>query len=245
MKSSQADDQLVVERIRAGDADAWSELIAKYEGRLLAFVDSRLSNRSASEDIVQEAFIGFLNSLPNFDGRRALESYLFSICAYKLTDHLRREGRRPAIPLSAGSDSDGQWVLPGSGRPASSIARSGERKRLEADAINEAISEQVEKWQSNGDWTKLKCIELLIVRGRPNKKVAQTLNITEQQVANFKFDFLARLRKVLRPLGLEDVGIRVGDDRYFQRNCLAEFVPEDGVEGDADNQDAVNECCEE
>ena len=47
------------------------------------------------------AFLGFLNSLPNYDGRRPLESYLFSICAYKLTDHLRREGRRPAVPLSA------------------------------------------------------------------------------------------------------------------------------------------------
>lgn len=42
-------------------------LTARYEGRLLAFVESRIRNRSTSEDIVQEAFIGFLNSLPNYD----------------------------------------------------------------------------------------------------------------------------------------------------------------------------------
>ena len=134
MKKPSKIDQELIQRIRQGDSDAWNDLIKRYEGRLLAFVDSRLSNRSASEDIVQEAFIGFLNSLPNYDGRRPLESYLFSICAYKLTDHLRREGRRPAIPLSAGADSGGQWQLTGNARPASSIARSVERQRLEEDA---------------------------------------------------------------------------------------------------------------
>ena len=82
--------------------DAWSDLISRYEGRLLAFVESRLGRRGASEDIVQEAFIGFLNSLPNYDGRRSLEGYLFSICAYKLTDHLRREGRHEEAEAVAG-----------------------------------------------------------------------------------------------------------------------------------------------
>ena len=203
MKKPSEIDRELIERIRGGDSDAWNDLIARYEGRLLAFVDSRLSNRSASEDIVQETFIGFLNSLPNFDGRRSLESYMFSICAYKLTDHLRREGRRPAIPLSAsGPDSSGQWQLTGAARHASSIARSVERKRLEEHALIEAIIEQVQRWQDRNDWTKLKCIELLIVRGMANKSAAAELGITEQQVANFKFDFLSRLRVLIKRQGL-------------------------------------------
>src|SRR6185369_15484942 len=93
MSSTCDADSLLIERIRRGESDAWNELIERYEGRLLAFVESRLGRRGPSEDIVQESFLGFLNSLPNYDGRRPLESYLFSICAYKLTDHLRREGR--------------------------------------------------------------------------------------------------------------------------------------------------------
>ncbi|MDP6446651.1 MAG: sigma-70 family RNA polymerase sigma factor [Pirellulaceae bacterium] len=204
--SASETDSILVERIRNNDTDAWGDLISRYEGRLLAFVESRLSNRGASEDIVQEAFVGFLNSLPNYDGNRPLESYLFSICAYKLTDHLRREGRRPAVPLSAGSDSSGEWQLPGSDRGASSIARSGERQRLEEMAIVEALCEQIERWRERGDWTKFQCIELLIVRGWANKEVALDLDISEQQVANFKFDFLARLRTIIRKKGLsEDV----------------------------------------
>jgi RNA polymerase sigma-70 factor (ECF subfamily) len=204
MSKSSEPERVLIVRIRTGDNDAWCELVAQYEGRLLAFVRNRLSNKSACEDIVQEAFIGFLNSLPNFDGKRSLESYLFSICAHKLTDHLRREGRRPSVPLSAGNDSQGQWQIAGSTRPPSSIARSGERKQIEEEALRDTIAKQVERWQERGDWTKLKCIELLVVRGWSNKRVSKKLDISEQQVANFKFDFISRMRTILRRKGLSN-----------------------------------------
>jgi RNA polymerase sigma-70 factor (ECF subfamily) len=204
MNSSPDADSLLIGRIRAGEGDAWTELIERYEGRLLAFVESRVGRRGPSEDIVQEAFLGFLNSLPNFDGKRPLESYLFSICAYKLTDHLRREGRRPAVPLSAGGESSGEWNLAGSGRPASSIARSGERKRLEENALVAALADQVFRWREKGEWTKLCCIELLFVRGWSNKDVAEETGLTEQQVANYKFDFIARLRTLVKKQDLSE-----------------------------------------
>lgn len=191
-------DSLLIERIRRGESEAWDDLIARYEGRLLAFVESRLGRRGPSEDIVQESFVGFLNSLPNYDGRRPLESYLFSICAYKLTDHLRREGRRPAVPLSSTTDSSGEWQVPASSRPASSIARSGERKSLEEKAIVQALREQLDRWRNKGEWTKLMCAELLFVRGWANKEVAERLEISEQQVANYKFEFIARMRSLIK-----------------------------------------------
>ena len=53
-------DRLLVARIRQGDPQAWNDCIARFEGRLLAFVDSRLRNRAQSEDVVQETFLGFV-----------------------------------------------------------------------------------------------------------------------------------------------------------------------------------------
>ena len=200
MSNSSSADQLLVDRISQGEERAWEDLIGRYEGRLLAFVESRLRNRSTSEDIVQDTFVGFLNSLPNYDRKRPLESYLFSICAYKLTDYLRREGRRPAISLTQSStdNSSSPWqIVSAHVRGASSIARSGERKKLEEDAIVDAIENQIQKWQERGDWLKLKCIELLCVLGVGNKVAAEQLGITEQQVANFKFDFIARTKSLV------------------------------------------------
>ncbi len=110
------------------------------------------------------------------------------------------------MPLSAGSDSGGEWQLASSDRAASSIARSSEQKDLEEKALVEALREQVERWKERGDWTKLRCNELLFVRGWANKKVAEELGISEQQVANFKFDFLARTRTLVQRQELsEDV----------------------------------------
>ncbi len=204
MSSSSQSDVLLVRAIRTGEEQAWNTLIARYEGRLLAFVESRLRNRAASEDVVQETFVGFLTSLPHYDENRALEGYLFSIAAHKLTDYLRREGRRPALPLSATEDSQGVWDVPGSARVASSLARSSERRQLEAVALQAALQDQVEHWQARGDWRKLMCIELLFVRGWANKQVAGELSLSEQQVANYKYEFLARLRNAVRRQGLSE-----------------------------------------
>jgi RNA polymerase sigma-70 factor, ECF subfamily len=189
-------DSLLIGRIRAGDAGAWQELIDRFEGRLLAFVSARLGRRSAGEDVVQETFLGFLTSLPNFDESRGLESYLFSIAAHKLTDHLRREGRRPALPLSDGKTSE-EIPLPARGRAVSSMLRSGERRRLEETAIAEALEQQIARMMERGDWQKLQCLELLFVRTWSNKDIAARLDVSEQQVANFKSDFLIRLRSLI------------------------------------------------
>jgi RNA polymerase sigma-70 factor (ECF subfamily) len=192
---------LLIRQIRQGDATAWNDLIARYEGRLLAFVEVRLRNRAASEDVVQETLLGFLNSLPNYDTSQPLESYLFSIAAHKLTDHLRREGRRPTLPLSSNRSSD-SWQPAASARAASSMARSGERHSWESKALIEALRQQIDRMRERGDWTKLKCLELLLVRGWGNKQAATELNISEQQVANFKSDFLQRLKQLVRQQNL-------------------------------------------
>jgi len=198
MSEPSQSDHLLIRRIRSGEAEAWNELIARFEGRLLAFVEGRTRNRSAAEDVVQETFIGFLTSLPNYDVRRSLENYLYSIDAHKLTDHLRREGRRPTLPLVPGGSSASSWEPRGSARGASTIARSGERRHLEETALAAALAEQFQRWRAMGDWQKIQCAELLFVRGWTNKEVALRLAISEQAVANTKFEFLAKLRSAVR-----------------------------------------------
>jgi hypothetical protein len=104
------------------------------------------------------------------------------------------------MPVSDSTYAD--WQIPGSARVASSIARSVERRGLEEKAVVEALEAQVEHWQKRGEWTKLKCIELLFLCGWANKDVAAELGLSEQQVANYKFDFVARLQTIIRRQGL-------------------------------------------
>lgn len=189
-------------RIQAGDSEAWKELIARYEGRLFAYVNRRVPDPQTAEDIVQDTFLGFLTSLPNYDRKRSLENWLFSIAAHKLTDHLRRLGRRPPIGLPSASSNQARGEPMASSRSPSSLVRSDERHQWEETALVEALDQLIRHWQQQGHWEKISCLELLILRGWPNKKVAQLLNLSEQTVANYKFEFLAKLRTALRKQSL-------------------------------------------
>jgi RNA polymerase sigma-70 factor (ECF subfamily) len=196
-------DKLLIREVRSGDQHAWQQLIERYEGRLLAFVDSHLHDRAAAEDTVQETFIGFLTSLPHYDEDRDLEAYLFSIAAHKLTDHLRRQGRRPIDQF--GSDDQGRPLeeVPGPMRAASSIARSDERRQAEEQLLADSLAQLIGEWQGRGDYTRMRCLELLIVKGWANKDVARHLGLTEQAVASYKFQTVSRLKDMARRAGMK------------------------------------------
>src|SRR5271166_5371352 len=185
-------DRLLIQQIRQGDARAWETLIARYEGRLLAFVQRRLRDRSTSEDVVQETFIGFLNSLPNYDETRELQTYLFTIASYKLTDHLRKLGRHPMQHVSDRAGDILQAKLD-SNKAASSVTRSHERKELEAEAVARILTLLLEQWRQQGEYVRIKVLELLFVKGWQNRDAAALLKISEQQVANIRFAAIKKL----------------------------------------------------
>ncbi len=190
---SSESDRLLIQQIRQGDSRAWEHLIARYEGRLLAFVHRRLRDRAASEDVVQETFIGFLTSLPNYDEARELQTYLFTIASYKLTDHLRKSGRHPVQHVS---DTSGSGILHqklDSHKAASSVARSHERKGLEEDAVARSLTLLLDHWRQQGEYIRIKVLELLFVKGWPNRDAAAFLKISEQQVANIRFAAVKKL----------------------------------------------------
>jgi RNA polymerase sigma-70 factor (ECF subfamily) len=202
-------EQDLIQRVRQGDQFAWKALIARYEGRLQAFVMQRLHDSSQAEDIVQETFLGFLTSLPNYDPSKRLESFLFSIASHKVIDALRRSGRRPSFlnaEVSPESTVDRRL------RRASSLARGNERQMQEDAIIAGCLKELIEHWLQHGELERLKCAELLFVAGLSNQDVARRLQISEQDVANHKQFVVGKLKMATRgafsgELDLQRLGI--------------------------------------
>ena len=202
---SSESDRLLIQTIRGGGdpaETAWEELVHRYEGRLRAYVRRRLRDHAASDDVVQETFVGFLNSLANFDDKRDLQTWLFTIASHKVTDQLRKLGRRP---YSAGSEADEEMMgnePDGRQRAASSIARSKERLDLEHEAVARGLREIVRTFQQKGDYKRIEVLELLFVKGWPNWQVAEFLGVSEQQVANYRFAAVKKLTESMRAAGL-------------------------------------------
>lgn len=195
-------EKLLVESIQQGDAEAWRKLIEHYEGRLLAFFRPRVSDMSVAEDLVQETFLGLLISLGNFDADRPLEQYLFSIAAHKLTDYLRRMRSRPDLQPTAAHEAAALLEVAGREKRASSIYRSRERQNWEEATLVKALRTVVDYYKNRGYWDKLACMELLILRGWPNKRVAEVLGLSEQAVANIKFEFVEKAREAVQAAGI-------------------------------------------
>lgn len=189
-------DQVLLQQIRAGDAAAWERLIARFEGRLLAFVRKRLGSQAQAEDVVQETLIGFLTALPNFDPGQSLDAFLFSIATYKLTDVMRRQGRRPTLPLQVSTQSGHLAEPAGPSRKASSLYRSRELQVVRREKLRRCLAGLMDQWQQSRHYERIKCVELLFVLGWSNKQAAEALGISEQAVANHKFFVVSKLKEI-------------------------------------------------
>lgn len=202
---SSESDRLLIQQIRDNGPNAgtaWETLVHRYEGRLRAYVRRRLRDSAVADDVVQETFIGFLRGLANFDDRRELQTWLFTIASHKVTDQLRKLGRKP---YQAGSDSDDELMREerdNKQRAASSIARNKERLELESAAVARGLRDILQVFLDKSDFKRVMVLELLFVKGWPNKQVASTLGITEQQVANYRFAAVKKLTEAMRESGL-------------------------------------------
>ena len=195
-------DRLLITRVRKNDQSAWAELDKRYRGRLTAYVRRRLKDHASVEDVVQETFIGFSNSLVNYDEKRDLQTWLFTIAAHKVTDQLRKMGR---LRYKTGSESDDEVMIEAPDerqRGASTLARSAERRESEEDALGQALRDLVRDLQAKGEWTKVMALELLYVKGWGNAEVAARLKRSEQDIANLKFQAKKRLHDHLTAANL-------------------------------------------
>lgn len=185
-------DRLLITRVRKNDQAAWAELDKRYRGRLTAYVRRRLKDHASVEDVVQETFIGFSNSLVNYDDKRDLQTWLFTIAAHKVTDQLRKMGRSR---FQSGSDGEDEAMSRADDRQraASTLARSAEQREREEGALGHALRDLVRDLQAKGEWPKVMALELLYVKGWGNAEVAARLKRSEQDIANLKFQVKKRL----------------------------------------------------
>lgn len=215
-------DHFLLDAIRRGDTDAWSKFVDRFQGRLMAFSQGRLRVRVDAEDVVQDTFVSFLESLDRFRGDASLETYLFSILRRKIVDRYRG-GDRPVRSLD-----DGGWGdLAGREQTASWYVRQDENRTLLRTVLLESLRAVVNRCKRQDRLDDLKMIELLYYRMMRNREIAASLNVTEQRVASFKHRTNERLRRsVLQQLQGQSGGgaVEAADpSSWFKEQVLAEL----------------------
>ena len=98
-----ASDQQLVDRVRAGDKNAFNFLVLRYQNRVAALVARFIRDHQEVEDVTQEAFIKAYRALHLFRGDSAFYTWLYRIAVNTAKNTLVARGRRPpASDLDAG-----------------------------------------------------------------------------------------------------------------------------------------------
>ena len=188
-------EKFLIEAVQRGDERAWSEVIARYQGRLVSFARRMLAERSEAEDIVQETFLGLLRSLAGYDTSRSLETYLFAILRNKISDYIRRrqKGQRQSLDQLEMDDAPDDWI--DSETPSHYVAGQ-EDVAAQRGVLVDCLRQWVEQCTEQRRFQDLIVIEMLVVLGLRNKEVAADLGLTEPAVAGIKFRVLEQWRRL-------------------------------------------------
>lgn len=87
------DDEQLVAAHKAGDTDAFDELVSEHRSVLLAHARKKLLSAEAAEDALQETLIRAYRALPRFNGQYKLGPWLHRIMANVCVDEINRRRR--------------------------------------------------------------------------------------------------------------------------------------------------------
>src|SRR5215471_416353 len=73
------DEHILIERLRARDEAAFTELVERYYGYLLPLADFFVSNRAVAEELVQETWLAVLNGIDRFEQRSSFKTWISRI----------------------------------------------------------------------------------------------------------------------------------------------------------------------
>lgn len=115
MTAAEESDAELVSRTLAGDRDAFSRIVSRYQILICSLAYSRIGHLGLSEDVAQETFITAWKHLRLLREPDKLRAWLCGIVRNRIHKSLQREGREPvqvAEPLEAVAESPAREALP-------------------------------------------------------------------------------------------------------------------------------------
>jgi RNA polymerase sigma-70 factor (ECF subfamily) len=181
------DEQVLVQRARNGEMNAFRELVEQYKKKIYYLSLDLTGNHHDAEDLSQEVFIKAYRSLKNFRGDAKFNSWLYRITVNTCISQ-RRKKSVAAMTLQEDFDGDNSSQYFSEGESSHNPERSAEAGLMQQH-IDHALQQLTPRERS--------VFVLRHYNDLPLKEIAQVLKITEGTVKSMLFRAIQRLQKEL------------------------------------------------
>lgn len=183
-------EQELVRQAKQGDKNAFKELVIQNEHRVAATVIGMLGPCPEAEDVGQEIFIRFYQSLDKFRGESSVGTYLTRIAINLSLNELKRQKRRNRFLFSRGEEK------------MENVPDRNERKNKKElkDLVHTGIGKLDPKYRS--------IVVLRLIAGYTTQETAQILRIPIGTVLSRLARAQIKLKEILTPLYWESHVLR-------------------------------------
>ncbi len=187
---NRASDQLLVERVKAGDKHAFDLLVLKYQHRIIKLILRYVKDPAEAMDVSQEAFLKAYRALPKFRGESAFYTWMYRIAINTAKNHLVAARRRPLDHVAEISEPEEfEWH--------SSLQDSDSP---EGKAMGEELRETVERTIAELPDELRTAIVLREIDGLSYEQIAQVMECPLGTVRSRIFRAREALDKSIRPI---------------------------------------------
>lgn len=95
-------DQELVDRVRAGDENAFAELVRRYHRLMLRVARGYVRTDAVAEEVVQESWLAVVRGIERFEGRSSFKTWLLRIVANRAMTQGVKEAR--SVPFASLED---------------------------------------------------------------------------------------------------------------------------------------------
>ncbi|HLL74303.1 MAG TPA: sigma-70 family RNA polymerase sigma factor [Pyrinomonadaceae bacterium] len=188
--SVEASDEMLVERAVSGDAEAFGEVVRRWERRIYALAYGILGREDEARDAAQETFVAAYRNLANFRGEAKVSSWLHRIAVNQCVTRRRRARVRGESSLEAEQE-DGRAQFASAVESPTHAAESRER----AEAVRRAVAALPQELRE--------VVVLKEFEGLTFQEIADALDVPLSTVKSRLYTALRQLRMRLEKFGAE------------------------------------------
>ena len=186
MRGMEGNDLELVEQARAGNSDAFRELVEAHSQKVFRTAYRLTGSTENAEDVVQEAFLRAYRKLHLFDGRAQFGTWLHRIAINCAMDLMRREGRRSQRE-TADERTELEAMVNGEPRPD---------RMAESSEVGRAVQRVLQSLSP----TERTAFLLRHFEGHSSAEIGEILGIRPGASRNAVFRAVRKLREALGPL---------------------------------------------